>query len=682
MSAPALPLPETWSRVVLTSVSPQVDGGRWPIQRARGQVVEVEAGVVADSHEKLAVELEVGHAEEPTRRVPMPLRWNDEYRAAFVVEHLGRYRYRVHAWLDRFGSWQDQFRRRVEGDAPEQELHVELQDGARLARRAAERAEGPDRARLERLVTRLEDGDVAAALEPGVPDLVRAHAPRDGLVTSPWLEVRVDPELAAFAAWYEFFPRSAGDTPGRHATLDDAAERLEHVRRLGFDVVYLPPIHPIGTTFRKGKDNSPTAQPGEPGSPWAIGAPEGGHTAVAPELGGMEAFERFVARAEALGLKVALDIAFQTSPDHPYVQEHPAWFRHRADGTIRYAENPPKKYQDVYPLDFESEDWRALWQELHDVFVFWIERGVRVFRVDNPHTKPFAFWEWCLGALRARYPDVIFLSEAFARPKTMYGLAKLGFNNSYTYFAWRNTKRELESYCHELFHTDVVEYFRPSFWPNTPDILTEYLAHGGRPAHVVRLVLAATLSPVYGLYGPPFEHVDARQHPAREEYRDNEKYEIRTWNWNDPTSLQPLIRRINRIRRENPAFREARTLRFHPVDNPNLIAYTKEEAPLWGGRIETEHPPHEAPPPRTGNLVLCVVNLDPYQRQEGRLELPLAELGLREDEPFEVHDLLGGERYRWHGAVQHVALDPHTLPAHVFRVHRHRRTEHDFDYFA
>jgi starch synthase (maltosyl-transferring) len=488
----------------------------------------------------------------------------------------------------------------------------------------------------------------------------------------------VDPELARFAAWYEFFPRSASPDPDRPGTLDDAAERLPRIAALGFDVVYLPPVHPIGEQFRKGKDNAPEAQPGEPGSPWAIGGrlgdgTLGGHKSVAPELGGMAAFERFVARADALGLRVALDVAFQTSPDHPYVQEHPAWFQHRPDGTIRYAENPPKKYQDVYPLNFEGEGWQGLWEELRSVFTFWIEHGVRVFRVDNPHTKPYAFWAWCLDGLRARHPDLVFLSEAFAKPKTMYTLAKLGFNNSYTYFTWRNTKEELEAYARELFQTEVAEFFRPNLWPNTPDILHEYLVHGGRPAHVVRFVLAATLSSAYGVYGPPFEHVYNRQHPLREEYADNEKYEVRHWNWDDPASLQPLMRRVNRFRRAHPALQHLRNLRLVPTDNPHLIAYAKA-FPF------TTLPGAEPPPPE--DLVLCVVNLDPHHVQAGRVTLPLAALGIAEQEPFEVHDLLGGERYRWQGAANYVALDPHTLPAHVFHVRTRPRTERDFEQFA
>ncbi len=659
-------LPAAWSRVVITSVAPQLDGGRWPIKRTVGEQVKVVAGVVVDGHELLAVELLYRHADGPERGVRMPLRYNDEYTGAFSVAELGRYRYRVRAWIDRFGTWQDQFRRRVEAGEPEAELKSELLDGAALLRRAAEGASGPARQRLDAYAAAFDAGDIEQALDERVVALAGAHDPREGAVESRTLEVAVDPVLARFAAWYEFFPRSAADEPGRHATLDEAAERLAGIKDLGFDVVYLPPVHPIGTTFRKGKDNAPTAQPGEPGSPWAIGGDlgdgtRGGHKSVHPDLGGLDAFDRFVARADELGLKVALDIAFQTSPDHPYVQDHPEWFRHRPDGTIRYAENPPKKYQDVYPFDFECAAWAALWEELKSVFDFWIDHGVRIFRVDNPHTKSFAFWAWCLGSLRAQHPDLIFLAEAFSRPKIMYELARLGFNNSYTYFTWRNTRHELEEYLRELTQAPAAEFFRPNFWPNTPDILHDYLVHGGRPAHVIRLVLAATLSPCYGVYGPPFEHVYNKQHPRREEYADNEKYEIRTWNWDDPTSLQPLMRRLNRIRRQNPALHYLRNLRFLQVDNAQLLAYTKQ----------TED-----------NLVLCVVNLDPFQPQAGWVHLPLAELGLSAGQPYRVHDLLGGENYLWHGPDNFIHLDPHVMPAHLFRIQRRVRTEKDFDYFV
>ena len=657
-------IPTSWSRVVLASISPSVDDGRWPVKRSIGEDLEVIAGVVVDGHEKLGVELLFRHEDDPEGEeqvVAMPLRWNDEYVGSFPVEKLGRYEYRVRAWLDHFGTWQDQFRRRVEGGEEQKLLRAELQAGAALLKQAGVKARGPAAKQLEAYVRSFEKGDVASALEPLVVTLAAEHDPRERAVESRTYTLQADPEHARFCAWYEFFPRSAGPDPKKHATLDDAAERLPRIKELGFDIVYLPPVHPIGTTFRKGKDNAPKAARGEPGSPWAIGAKEGGHTAVHPDLGGIEAFDRFVKKADALDLRVALDIAFQTSPDHPWVKEHPEWFKHRPDGTIRYAENPPKKYQDVYPLDFESEAWESLWHALKEVFEFWIDHGVRVFRVDNPHTKPFRFWEWCIAALRREHPDLLFLAEAFARPKVMYQLAKLGYNQSYTYFTWRNTKDELESYAQELFQSDVSDFFRPNFWPNTPDILHEYLVHGGRPAHIIRLILAATMSPAYGLYGPPYEHVDNQQHPEREEYANNEKYEIRAWNWNDPSSLQPLIKRVNRIRRENPALQYMRNIRIHQIDNAHMLAFSKQ---------------------RDDNLILVVVNLDPYNTQSGWLHLPLDELQIPDNHAYQVHDLLGGEHYYWHGGNSFIQLNPHVVPAHIFRIHRSERTERDFPYFA
>ena len=651
-------LPSNWTRVVIHSVKPQVDGGQWPAKCAVGETVEVVAGLVADGHDHLSAELTYWHEDGEERTKSMPLRLykdgnhNNEYVASFRATELGRYQYRVRAWVDRFETWQDEFRRRVEGNVSDKELEVELLEGAELLLAAAQEATGEDRTRLKKYIDAFTDGDAEAALEKEVLILAQEYDPQEGAVESDTLEIIADPKLALFGAWYEFFPRSAGDEPGQHATLDDAAKRLPRIKDLGFDIAYLPPVHPIGFTNRKGKDNAPTAEEGDVGSPWAIGGPTedgtpGGHKSVHPDLGGLDAFDRFVARAEEVGLKVALDIAFQASPDHPYIQEHPSWFRQRADGSIRYAENPPKKYEDVHPLNFESEEWESLWKELKSVFTFWIERGVTVFRVDNPHTKPFPFWKWCLADMRENHPEVIFLAEAFARPKTMYTLAKLGFHNSYTYFAWRNSKEELQEYARELFHTDVVDFFRPNFWPNTPDILTDYLVKGGRPAHEIRFILAATLSSTYGMYGPPFEHVFNQQHPDREEYAHNEKYELRTWNWHDPSSLQPLIKHVNRIRRENRALQQMRSIQFHPTENDQLIAYTKQAG---------------------DNLILCVVNLDPHNTQEGWVSLPLEELSLPSDRPYQAHDLLGGARYTWNGTHNYVRLNPYELPAHILRI--------------
>ena len=653
-------LPSAWSRVKLVSVSPRVASGTWPVRRSVGETVDVVAGLIIDGHDRIAAEVLTWRDGTEPESIQMQAGHNDEYHATFSVQELGRHWFQVRAWVDVFGTWFEQFGRRVAGGESQRELRSELMEGAQLLRRALENASGPDADALERFASRFELGHIDSALDPTVLELGQVYLPRHGQIHSEAVEVIVDPSRARFAAWYELFPRSTSAKPGTHGTLDDASRLLPRIKEMGFDVVYLPPVHPIGTTFRKGKDNAPTAQKGEPGSPWAIGSEDGGHKAVHPELGGLEAFDRFVEQAQSLDISVAIDVAFQTSPDHPYVKEHPEWFRHRPDGSIRYAENPPKKYQDVYPFDFENEHWRELWLELRSVFEFWIERGVKVFRVDNPHTKPLPFWEWCIRTLRDRHPELIFLSEAFSRPKMMYTLAALGFNNSYTYFTWRNTKRESTSYANEVFRTDVADYFRPNFWPNTPDILHDYLVYGGRPAHIIRLVLAATMSPVYGIYGPPYEHVDNEQHPEREEYANNEKYEIRSWNWNDPNSLQPLMKRINRIRREHPALQHLRNISFHHIDNDELIAYSK----TYGD-----------------DRVLVVANLDPHHEQTGWLRVSPSDLGLMGDRSFQVHDLLGGERYLWHGESHFIRLNPHIMPAHIFHVRSEVSSERDFPYY-
>ncbi len=652
---------DRWSRVFITSVSPRAHNGDWPIKRTVGEPINVTAGIIVDGHDLLCAGLNVTRLGGATEEIPMEPTYNDEFIAEFVADTPGLYTYYIRAWINRYGSWQEQYVRRFEADMSESELKVELLDGAALLKEYAVNAPLDAREKLLSFAKRYTEGDVKAPLENESMKLALENEPQKGAVESNSFTVEVDRKLATFAAWYEFFPRSSATAPGIHGTLDDATSRLERIRDLGFDIVYLPPIHPIGTTFRKGKDNHPKARPGEPGSPWAIGDADGGHTSVHKELGGLPAFDRFVAKAKSLGLEVALDIAFQCSPDHPWVKEHPEWFKMRSDGSIRYAENLPKKYQDVYPLNFECKDWRALWESLKNVFEFWIERGIYVFRVDNPHTKPLTFWTWCLSRLRAKHPDLIFLAEAFTRPKSMYTLAKIGFNNSYTYFTWRNTKEELTNYLHELTATNVAEYFRPSFWPNTPDILHEFLTSGGRPAHIIRYVLAATLSPVYGVYGPPYEHIVANQHPDREEYADNEKYEIQNWNWNDPSSLQSLFQSINQIRKNNIALHQLRNLRFLDIQNPLMLAYWKKSGE---------------------NSIVCIVSLDPFQVQEGELHLPLEDLVLPKAAPFQMLDLLGGERYIWQGSRHSIRVDPHVMPARIFQVLRRVRTEADFDYFV
>jgi starch synthase (maltosyl-transferring) len=610
------------TRVVIESVRPQVDGGRYPVKRAIGDEVQVEADVFADGHDAVACELLWRFSSEKEwQSVPMEFRLNDHWVASFRVEKLGRYQYTVRGWTDPFLTWRrDLVKRR---DA-EQDLSVDFLIGAELIDNEVLADE-----------TRTPEERYQAAMDVELP-------PPDENRTTAFekiLEVVVDPVRARFSSWYEMFPRSArGD--GRHATFRDVIERLDYVEELGFDVLYLPPVHPIGVTARKGKNNAIAAQPGEVGSPWAIGAKEGGHKALHPDLGTFDDFHALVLQAEKRGMQIALDIAFQCSPDHPYVREHPEWFHWRPDGTVQYAENPPKKYQDIYPFEFEGPAWKSLWEELKSVFEFWIGHGVKIFRVDNPHTKPFAFWEWLIADLKNKHPELIFLSEAFTRPRIMHKLAKLGFTQSYTYFTWRNSKSELTEYFTELTQHESREYFRPNVWPNTPDILHETLQTGGRPAFIVRVVLAATLAANYGLYGPAYELQERTpREPGSEEYLNSEKYEIKRWDLERPDSLRPLISRLNRIRNENPALQSDWSLKFHPVDNDQLLVFSK--------RAEE-------------NEILVVVNLDVRNPQSGWVNF----------EPCEVHDLLSGGHWTWSGARHYVELSPHTLPAHVFRVTR------------
>ncbi|WP_242343273.1 alpha-1,4-glucan--maltose-1-phosphate maltosyltransferase [Anaeromyxobacter terrae] len=664
---PAQPPAERPPRVVIENVTPEIDGGRFPVKRTVGEQVVVEADVFTEGHDVLTAVLCHRREGEPSwTEVAMAPVGNDRWRAAFVIGALEPHRYTIEAWVDAFGSWEHGFARKVAASAVEP---VDLLVGAELVEQAAARGEGDDAARLEGWAAALR-GDAPLeerarrALEPELRLLVARHPDRSRAARHPReLSVSVDRERGRFSAWYELFPRSAAPEPGRHGTLKDVVDRLPYVASMGFDVLYLPPIHPIGRAFRKGRNNSTQASPEDVGSPWAIGGPEGGHTAIHPELGTPEDFRRLVARAGELGMEIALDVAFQCSPDHPWVEEHPQWFRRRPDGTIQYAENPPKKYQDVYPLEFENPDWRALWSALLDVVLHWADEGVRIFRVDNPHTKPFRFWEWLIAESRRTRPELVFLAEAFTRPKVMYHLAKLGFTQSYTYFSWRNTKGELTHYLTELTRSPVKDFFRPSFWPNTPDILPEPLQYGGRPMFQARLVLAATLAASYGIYGAAFEHMEGRAaRPGSEEYLDSEKYQLRGWQLDREDSLRDFIARVNRIRREHPALQSNERLAFHRIDNEQLIAYSKATEDL-------------------SDLVLVVVNLDPHHVHSGWLELPLELLGLPGDEPYQVHDLLGGGRYLWHGARNYVELDPGSAPAQIFRIRRRVRTERDFDYF-
>jgi starch synthase (maltosyl-transferring) len=652
-------------RVVIDRVTPNVDGGAFPVKRVVGDSVVVEAVAYADGHDALACVLLHRRESDPewieTRMEPLI---NDRWRASFTTDEIGRYRYTVIAWIDRFATWVHDLEKRV---AAGQDLSTDLVIGALLVEEAAGRATGPDGARLRALASTIRAGGSAAttaALSPELAGLMERHAERRFPTTfEPELTVVVDRELARFGAWYEMFPRSATTEPGRHGTFADVEARLPEIAEMAFDVLYLPPIHPIGASYRKGRNNATTAKPGDPGSPWAIGSAEGGHTAIHPELGSLEDFRHLVAAAGTHGLEIALDIAFQTAPDHPYATEHPEWFRRRPDGTIQYAENPPKKYQDIYPFDFETDAWRELWAELRAVFQFWLDQGIRIFRVDNPHTKPFPFWQWLIDDVKRDYPATIFLAEAFTRPNVLYRLAKIGFTQSYNYFPWRNTKEELTEYLTELTRSEVREFFGANLWPNTPDILPEYLQFGGRPAFETRFVLAATLGTSYGIYGPAFEQaIDKPLAPGKEEYLDSEKYEIRPWDPDRAGTLAGLIGKVNRIRREHPAFRSNSNLHFHEVDNDELIAYTKA----------TDD---------GSSQVLVVVNLDPHHTRSGFVDLPLDELGLDEHQPFQVHDLLNDERYLWQGPRNYVELRPDRCQANIFAIRRRVRTEHDFDYY-
>jgi starch synthase (maltosyl-transferring) len=472
----------------------------------------------------------------------------------------------------------------------------------------------------------------------------------------------VDRQKAMFSSWYEIFPRSWGAKPGVHGTFKEAQRVLPEIARMGFDVVYLPPIHPVGKSYRKGKNNATQCLPGDPGSPWAIGSSEGGHKSVNPQLGTLEDFKAFIAKAKEYKLEVALDIAYQCSPDHPYLKGHPGWFKWRPDGTVQYAENPPKKYEDIVPFNFDTEDRQGLWEELKSIIVFWAEQGVRIFRIDNPHTKPFLFWDWMLAEVRKTYPDAIFLAEAFTRPNIMYRLAKSGFTQSYTYFTWRNTKKEFEEYLTELAQTEVADFFRPNFWPNTPDILAEHLQHAARPAFIMRAVLAATMSSNWGIYGPAFELCENVPFPGKEEYNDNEKYEIKKWDWDRPGNIKDVITRLNLIRRENPALQQTRNIRFCKINNDQLIAFYKATADF-------------------SNIVIVVVNLDPRRTQGGMLEVPLYELGIVKERPYAALDLMTGEKYIWQGEKNFVELNPARNGMHIIRVKRELHREQDFDYF-
>ena len=654
-------------RVIIENPSPAVDGGVFPAKRVAGDLVQIEADIFADGHDLISAI--VLHREDTAKEwteVRMRPLVNDRWRAEITVGQLGFHRYSIVAWIDHFLTWHRDLEKRVDGGATEDELALQLRIGLGYIRAAAERAKGRDRRKLDAVIAALDaDDPVADRIEDVWSEdllaLMWRNAERKfATKLDRELLIEIDRPRAAFSTWYELFPRSTASEPGKHGTFRDVEAQLPRVAKMGFDILYLPPIHPIGEMFRKGKNNRVTAEAGDVGSPWAIGGKEGGHKSLHPQLGSMEDFERLVSKAKDHGLELAMDIAFQAAPDHPYVAEHPDWFLSRPDGTIQYAENPPKKYQDIYPFYFETDEWQPLWAELRDVFAYWAAKSVRVFRVDNPHTKPLPFWQWVINDLKREWPDLIFLAEAFTRPKIMYRLAKAGFTQSYTYFAWRNTKHELTEYFEEVSKPPVSDFFRPNAWPNTPDILTEFLQSGGRAAFVQRLVLAATLSASYGIYGPAYERgVHLPREHGSEEYLDSEKYEVKHWPPVDD-DLTDFIGVVNKIRRENISLQQNATLTFHPTDNEQVLCYSKTAGE---------------------NALVMVVNLDPHHPHSTWIDLDLEALQLQPDRTYQVHDLLTGARHSWHGPRNFVKLDPNVVSAHIFRIRRRVRTERDFEYF-
>lgn len=640
------------ARAIIDTVGPQLDGGRFAVKRGLGDTLEVWADLLVDGHDKVNASLLYRKKGARTwEEAPMRNQGGERWVGSFVPDKIGFYEYAVKAWVDHYISWNYDTRRKIEGW---QRVPVELQMGAAFLQEVAAKATKKEKQQLDNWAAMLTDEShyeqaanmvVSGAFLP----LFLKYPSQANATVSKVLQLYVDREKAVFSAWYELFPRSTALKPGQHGTFKDTIRLLPRLQDLGMDVLYLPPVHPIGMQHRKGKNNSTTALPEEPGCPWAIGGAGGGHKALLPELGSIEDFRLLVKEAAAHGIEIAMDYALQCSPDHPYVKEHPAWFKWRPDGTVQYAENPPKKYQDVLPINFETEDWENLWYELKSILEYWIAQGVKIFRVDNPHTKSFQFWEWCIAEIQVKNPEVIFLAEAFTAPAVMKYLAKIGFTQSYTYYSWRNTKHELVQYLEELSRGEMAQYFRPNFWPNTPDINPVPLQGAKDALYLTRYFMAATLSANYGFYGPVYEFMIGDPMPGKEEYIDSEKYEVRHWDWNKTNKLTELIRRVNKARRENKALQRTNNIHFCHIDNEHVLAYLKVS--------DDRH-----------NAILSVVNLDQHGTQGGLVQLPLHLLGLSPDAQYQVHDLITGARYTWRGEWNFVELNPDYLPMHLLRI--------------
>lgn len=645
------------NRVVIEHVSPQINCGQFPIKRTLGESIRISADIFSDGHDKLYANVLWKHKNHRSwKKEKMHFSGNDSWTAEFTPEKTGIYLYTVIAGIDHLSTWYSDLLKKIEASQP---IMNDLKTGARLLKRLSRIKKIEEILQLIEtekgieLLKKPQTGKFLSTLFHNYPEeqfLTRYHKE---------LEMEVSRIKARFSTWYELFPRSTSKRKGSHGTFKDCQKLLPEIASMGFDVLYFPPIHPIGIKHRKGKNNQIKSHKNDPGSPWAIGSKEGGHDAVHPQLGTLEDYRELHKEAKKFGIELALDLAFQCSPDHPYIKEHPEWFLWQPDGTVRYAENPPKKYQDIVPFDFECADWKSLWEELKRIVLFWCKSGVRIFRVDNPHTKPFAFWQWLIAEVKTDYPDTLFLSEAFTRPKVMQHLAKIGFDQSYTYFTWRNTKKELEDYFQELASS---EYLRPNFWPNTPDILPQFLQQKKRQAYVARLVLAATASSNYGIYGPCFEYMEhSSLEENSEEYLNSEKYEIKHWEA-PKENLKELIALVNSIRKGNTALQFTRNLTIIPNDNPQIISYAKQS-------------------PINDNLLMIVVCLDPQHTQSGWLSIPSEQLGLPTDQPYLVQDLLSGDKYMWQGNSAFIELNPFVIPAHIFKVCKKMIKEQQFDYF-
>lgn len=638
-------------RVIITNVAPQVNAGSYPAKSAQGETVFISADIFSDGHDEIAASAFIRPQNGQWLELPMHFVINDYWAVPYITEQTGLLEFKIEAWVDHFNTWSKGLQKK---QADGQDIAVELLIGVEMLE-AALKVKRKDNKQLRACIKLFKDpAKSAEAVVTATSNELSAimYGYRSAELVTAYtdiLKIEVERKRAAYSSWYELFPRSASAEVAHHGTFKDVIRLLPRVAGMGFDVLYFPPIHPIGEKNRKGRNNSLTPAPEDPGSPWAIGNRTGGHKAIHPQLGTLEDFKSLVATAKQHDIEIAIDIAFQCAPDHPYVLEHPEWFKWRPDGTVQYAENPPKKYEDILPFDFENDNWEGLWRELKSVVDYWITAGVTIFRIDNPHTKAFRFWEWMIAEVRKVHPEVLFLAEAFTRPRLMERLGKAGFTQSYTYYTWRNTKKEIEEYMTQLTKTDMRYYFRPNFWPNTPDILPPELVNGGENAHIIRLILAATLSSNYGLYGPVYEFGINKPHGSKEEYVDNEKYEIKHWDWWSYTRIGEVITRVNRIRRANPALHTTWNIDFADTSNDQLICFTKADD-------------------KTGNHIIVAVNLDPHHTQGAHIKIPFEKLGLNAPESYWVSDLLSGERYEWHNQWNYVQLNPYQMPAHIFKV--------------